>query len=324
MKNRLSIALLVTASTFVPLAAVYAQGGYPTRPVRIVIPYAPGGGTDILARFISPRMGAELGQQVVIDNRPGGNSIIGTQIVARAAPDGYTTGMIDISFTINQALFPKLPYDAVKDFAPITLMASSPLVLMVHPSVDAKSVKELIALAKAKPGVLTYSSPGTGGAGHIAFEQFAHVAGVKVTHIPYKGAAPASADLIAGQVQMAMIAPSVLMQQIKAGRVRALAVTGARRIAALPDVPAMAELGLPGVDSGTYWGAIAPAGTSRAIITQLNAQIVKHLQAADLRDRLNDLNMDLVCNKPEEFGVFIQAEVAKFRKIIQEAGIKIE
>ena len=322
MNTRAPLVLLTAA--LVSAAGAHAQANYPTRPIRIVIPYAPGGGTDILARFISPRMGQELGQQVVIDNRPGGNSIIGTQIVARAAADGYTIGMIDISFTINQALFPKLPYDAVKDFAPITLMASSPLVLMVHPSVEAKSVKELIALAKARPGALTYSSPGTGGAGHIAFEQFAHVAGVKLTHIPYKGAAPASADLIAGQVQMAMIAPSVLMQQIKAGRVRALAGTGARRIGALPDVPALAEVGLAGVDTGTYWGAIAPAGMPLSIVTRLNQQIVKHLHASDLRDRLSDLNMDLVCNKPEEFGGFIQSEVAKFRKIIHDAGIKIE
>jgi len=318
---KLSLVMLVPAL----LLAIGADAqNYPTRPIRVVIPYAPGGGTDILGRFISPRMGQELGQQVVIDNRPGGNSIIGTQIVARAVPDGYTIGMIDVSFTINQALFPKLPYDAVKDFAPVTLMASSPLALLVHPSVEAKSVKELIALAKAKPGALTYSSPGIGGAGHIAFEQFAHVAGVKLTHVPYKGAAPASADLIAGQVQMAMIAPSVLMQQIKAGRVRALAVTGARRIATLPDVPALAEAGLAGVDTGTYWGAIAPAGTPRPIVTQLNEQIVKHLHAPDLRDRLNDLNMDLVCNKPAEFGAFIQTEVTKFGKIIQDAGIKTE
>ena len=320
MKTRHSAMLLALAFT---AAAGQAQD-YPTRPVRVIVPYAPGGGSDILARMLAPRAAADLGQQFVVDNRAGGNSMIGTGLIAKSTPDGYTIGMIDTAFTINPGLFAKMPYDATRDFAPVTLVASSPLILVVHPSVAAQSAKELVALAKAKPGQVTFGSAGNGTAIHLALEQFRLVAGVELVHVPYKGGGPLVADLVAGQVNMTIGTPASLLQFIRANRARALATTAKKRLVQLPDVPTFTEVGMPGVDAGPYWGLVAPAGTPAAVVQRLNAVMVKHIRAPDLRERMAELSFDPVGNAPEEFVAFVRGDLARWGKIIKDSGAKAE
>ena len=310
----------------VPLVPAAAQSGtpWPQRPIRMIVTYAPGGGSDILARFLAPRATADLGQQIVVDNRPGGNATIGSAIIARAAPDGYTIGMIDTALTINPGLLPKVPYDAEKDFAPVTLVAASPLLLVTHVSVPVTTVGELVALAKAKPKQLNFSSAGNGTAIHLALEQFRLVAGIDTIHIPYKGGGPSVADLIAGQVNYTVATPATIIQHVKGGRARALAVTSPKRLAALPDVPTIAEAGYPGVDANPYWGVVAPAGTPKAVVDRLHAVFVKHLTAPDLRTRLVELDFVVVANTPAEFGQFVKSEIPKWSKVIKASGAKVD
>jgi tripartite-type tricarboxylate transporter receptor subunit TctC len=325
LARRCSIASSVMLLGLVATAPALAQSAasYPQRPIRVVVPYAPGGGSDILARFLAPRMAAEFGQQIVIDNRPGGSAMIGTQIMARAAPDGYTLGVIDSAFMINPALYKKMAYEA-KDFAPITLFASSPLLLVVHPSVPAASTKELIALAKSRPGKITFSSAGNGTAIHLALEQFRLAAGIDTIHVPYKGGGPSVAELVAGQVAYSLASPASIASFVKANRLRLLATTAPKRLANFPDVPLLSEQGLAAVNTNPCWGMVAPAGTAPEIIKRLHAVIVRHLNAPDLKPKLTELDFEVVANTPEEFSAFIRAEIPKFGKLVRDAGIRVE
>ena len=297
---------------------------YPSRSVRVIVPYAPGGGSDILGRLLAAKISDDFGQQFVIDNRAGGNATIGTQMLARAAPDGYTLGVLDTALTINPGLFAKLPYDAIKDFAPITLIASSPLILVVHPSVPVKTAKELIALAKAQPGQLTFSSAGGGTASHLSQELFKSITRINVIHVPYKGAGPAMTALLAGEVAMSFSLPAAIPPHVKAGRARALAITGAKRFPGFPDIPTLNETSVEGVEADPYWGMFAPAGTPQPIINRLHEVFVKHINAQDMSKRLIDMAFVTVANTPAEFGAYLRADLVKWGKVIKEAGVQVQ
>ena len=315
-------------SVFVFMNGIHASNGiaqsYPTRTVRVIVPYAPGGGSDILGRMLGAKVSEELGQPFVIDSRPGGNATIGTQMMARAAPDGYTIGVIDSAFTTNPALFTNLPYDALKDFAPITIMASSPYILLAHPSLPVKTVKELVALAKSRPGQLPFGHAGSGTGAHLSLELFRFITGIDVIQVPYKGAGPAVTGLLIGEVTIFFGLPAAMTQHVKAGKARALAVTAAKRYPGLPDVPTLVEAGIQGVDANPFWGMVAPAGTPAAIIDRLHAMYTKHLNAQDMRQRLIDMAFVPVANTPAEFGAFLRADVARWGKVIKDVGIQAQ
>ena len=298
--------------------------GYPAKPIRLIIPFAPGGGTDITARAIALKLTDLWGQTVVPDNRPGANGTIGVDIATKSAPDGYTLTMISSSHSVNVSLYKKLPYDLVRDLAPITQATSQPYALVIHPSVPAKSVKELIALAKAKPGTLNYGSSGTGGLSHLSGALLCSLAHINLTHIPDKGGAPAMTDVIGGQIQMLF---STILQShahIKAGRLRALAVTTAKRSAGAPDLPTMQEAGVPGYEVAGWYGVLAPAKTPQPIIEKLNREIVRILHSPEMAERLEADGSEPVGNTPQQFGAHIRAEIAKWKKVVAEAGIKAE
>jgi tripartite-type tricarboxylate transporter receptor subunit TctC len=301
-----------------------AAQDYPTKPIRLIVPFAPSGGTDLTARAIAAKLTESWGQTVVADNRPGANGTIAVELAVKSAPDGYTLTMISSSHSVNSTLYPKLPYDLVRDLAPITQATSQPYALVVHPSVPAKSVKELIALAKAKPGGLNYGSSGTGGFSHLAGALLASSAGIELVHVPYKGGAPALTDVISGQIQMLF---STLLQsqaQIKAGRLRALAVTTAKRTPAAPELPTMIEAGVPGYVVTGWYGILAPAKTPAPIIAKLNGEIVRILHLPEVKERLAADGSEPVGNTPQEFGAHIASEIAKWRKVVQAAGIKVD
>ena len=301
-----------------------AQGpAYPVKPVRLVVPSSPGGGTDILARVLAQKMSESLGQQFVVENRPGAGQVIGIEAVARAAPDGYTLLMAASAIVINEVIYAKPPYATLRDFAPVTLAASLPNILVVHPALPVKSVRELIALAKTRPGQLNYSSAGSGTSPHLSMELFRLMAGITLTHIPYKGTGPATVDLIAGQVQLSM--PNVLtaLPQIKGGKLRPLGVTSARRATGLPDIPAIAET-LPGYEAIQWYGLLAPAGTPREIVARAQAEIARILLLPEMKERLAADGADAVGNRPEEFAAYIRAELAKWGKVVKTGGIKLE
>jgi len=303
----------------------FAQGtAYPAKPVRIVVPSSPGGGTDILARLLAQKLTENLGQQFVVENRPGAGQIIGIEAVARSAPDGYTLLMAASAIVINEVLYKKPPYDTLRDFAPITLGASLPNILVVHPALPAKSVRELIALAKARPGMLNYSSAGNGTSPHLSMELFRIMSGITLTHIPYKGTGPATVDLVAGQVQLSM--PNVLtaLPQIKGGKLRALGVTSAKRASGLPDIPAIAEAGVPGYEAIQWYGLLAPAGTSRDVVNKLQSETAKILVLQEVKERLAADGADAVGNRPQEFAAYIKAEIDKWSKVVKAGGIILE
>jgi tripartite-type tricarboxylate transporter receptor subunit TctC len=316
-----SVARLVLLALVVATGAAHAQG-YPVRPIRLVVPYAPGGGTDILARLIVPKLSEALGQQVVVDNRPGASGNIGYDIAAKAAPDGYVLTMVDTSYMTNPSLYAKLPFDFDKDLVPVSLLASGPVILIVHPSVAADSVGALVALAKAKPGALNFASGGNGSSTHLAGELFKLVAGVDMVHVPYKGTGAAITDLIGGQVSIMFAGISQARAYVETDKARGLAVTGAARAPALPGVPTFAEAGLPGVESSTLWGTMAPAATPRDIVQRLNAELVKAVRAPELQDRLVDLGFQPIRSTPEAFGAILRAETEKWAGVIKQAGIK--
>ena len=297
---------------------------YPARTVRVIAPYAPGGGSDILGRMLGAKVSEELGQQFLVDNRPGGNSTIGTQMIARAAPDGYTLGVIDSALTTNPALFTNLPYDAIKDFAPVTVMASSPFILLAHPSLPVKTPKELVALAKSRPGQLTFGSAGGGTGTHRSMELFRLTTGINVIHVPYKGGGPAVTGLLSGEVTIYFGTPAAMTQHVKAGKARALAITDVKRYPGLPDVPTLEETGIKGVDANPYWGIVAPAGTPAAIIDRLHASFVKQLRAEEMQQRLSGMAFVPVANTPAEFAAFMRSDVARWHKVIKEAGIQAQ
>lgn len=316
-----AILLLLTAA--LGGAAANAQP-FPARPVRIVVALAPGGGTDNLTRIIAPKLGELLGQQFIVENRAGAGGQIGSEYVARAAPDGYTLLNTDTSFASNPSLFAKLPYDSIKDFAPVALLASAPVALIIHPSVPAKSIRELLALAKARPALFNFAMGGFGSATHLAVEQFRAASKIDIVVIPYKGGGPATADVLAGQVVMMFGGPSSLAQHVATGRLRALAVTGTKPIAALPNVPTFIESGMTAVDAGSYWGSLAPAGTPHEILTVLSAAMVKALQLPDVRQRLIALGYEPLGSTPEEFAANLRSEMAKWAKAVKDAGIRVQ
>jgi tripartite-type tricarboxylate transporter receptor subunit TctC len=305
------------------LADAAAAQSYPSKPMRMVVPFAPGGGVDFAARIVGQKLNAALGQPVVADNRAGASGAIGTELVAKAAPDGYTLLLGSAGpLTILPGLSPHLPYDSIRDFAPVTLVSSMPYLLVAHPSLPVKSVSDLIALARAKPGQLNFASPGNGSTTHLANELLKMLAKVDVVHVPYKGVAPALADLLAGQVQFMSGDLSTVLPQVKAGKLRALAVTGERRSPLVPELPTIAESGVPGYAASGWFGVLAPAATPRGIITRLNAVIVKGLMNADTRERLAALGGEIVANTPAEFAAYLRDDLAKWSKLIKAIGLK--
>ncbi len=298
---------------------------YPTRPIRLVVPFAPGGSSDTITRLIGPRLGEQLGHQVVLDNRSGGNGAIGTQIVARAAPDGYTIGLAYIAtLATNPAISRDVGYDPLKDFAAITQLTASANVLAVHPSIAAGSLKELVALAKAKPGQLNYSSGGVGTIGHMSAELLQHAAGVKLNHIPYKGSGQAVIDLVGGQVGIMFSGMAAVAGHAKAGKLKLLAVTGTTRMGIAPDIPTIAESGYPGFEAVGWFGLLAPARTPRDIISRLNAETIKAANVPEVRDRLTAIGFDVVTSTPEAFARYIASEAVKWRQVAKQMGLKAE
>jgi len=317
-------------ATLFPVAFVLScahaadTGPYPAKPIRLIVPFAPAGSADALARTIQPALSEALGQTLVIDNRPGASSTIGTDMAAKAAPDGYTLVLVTTTHTVNPSLIAKLPFDTVKDFAPVSLVVSQPNILVVHPSVAAKSVKELVAMAKGKPGGMNFASGGNGSSPHLSGELFNIVAGTRITHIPYKGSGPGVTDLLGGHVQMMFAGPLALEQHIKSGRLRPLALADKRRSTILPDVPTMAEAGFPGVETGTWYGILAPARTPPAVVAHVQREIVRILQAADLKTRILNQGVDIVASSPADFEKFIIAEVAKWSRVVKAAGVRAD
>lgn len=319
-----SAAIYSVAAFAIPAAHAADSGAYPSKPIRMIVPFAPAGSADALARTIQIPLSDALGQTLVIDNRPGASATIGTDMTAKAVPDGYTIVMITTTHTVNPSLIAKLPFDTVKDFAPVSLVVSQPNILVVHPSVAAKSVKELVALAKAKPGGMNFASGGNGSSPHLSGELFNIVAGTRITHIPYKGSGPGVTDLLGGHVQMMFAGPLALEQHIKVGRLRPLAVADKKRSSILPDVPTMTEAGFAGVETGTWYGILAPARTPPAISAHLHRAIVRMLEQPDVKARILNQGVDIVGSSPGEFEKFIIAEVAKWSRVVKQAGVRAD
>lgn len=301
-----------------------AQQGYPSRPIRFIVPYPPGGSTDILARVIGQNMSARWGQQVVIDNRSGAGGIVGTEIAATAPPDGHTIIMVTSSHATLPSLYKKMPYDTLKDFAPVTLVSSTPYILVAHPKLGVKSVKELISLLKSKPGQFNYASSSSGGMGHIAGELFKSMAAVDMVHVPYKGSGAAIPDVLGGHVPLMFDNILSVLPHVKSGRLIALAVSTARRSPVVPELPTVAESGLPGFDVGIWFGVLAPANTPAKIVTALNSEIVRILQTPDMRERLSSQGAEPIGGTPKQFAEHIKAEMVKWGKVIRDAGIRID
>ena len=316
------IARIAIPAALIAVVLPAPAADYPTKPIRLVVGFAPGGGTDTTARAIGSKLADLLGQQIIIDNRAGAAGNIATEIVAKAVPDGYTILMGTIAaLAINPSLYTtKLPFDSIKDFAPIIQAVDSTNILSLHPSVPASSVKELIALAKAKS--LNYGSSGVGGTGHLAGELFNTMAGVKMVHIPYKGGGPAMIELVGGQVQLVFATAASAVPQIKGGKIKGVAVTTAKRSALMPDLPTISEAGLPGFDANNWYGLLAPAKTPRPIVMRLNTEITKVLALPDVKDFLFNQGLDPAPGTPEQFGAYIKSEMTKWAKVVKDSGAK--
>jgi tripartite-type tricarboxylate transporter receptor subunit TctC len=301
-----------------------AGQAYPAKALRIVVPLAAGGPGDVLTRAIAQKLAEQIGQAVVIDNRPGANTNIGTEVVAKAPADGYTLLSTSNPLTTNPSLYPALPFDPLRDFAPISLIAINPLLLVVHPSLPVKTAKDLIALAKAKPTQLHYGSAGNGSALHLAGEMFNSLARVKLVHVPYKGVTGAFNDLLGGQISIMFPGTPIALPQAQAGKLRALGTTGAKRMPAAPEIPTVSESGLPGYELLVWIGVLAPAGTPAAAINRLHSEISKIVQLQDIRERWAALGAEPAHNTPEQFAAFLKADVVKWAKVVREAGVKID
>lgn len=318
--TRLALATLAVVAT-----TAFAQDKWPSKPATYVVPFPAGGTTDVLGRIIGQKLGPALGQTVVIENKPGAGGNIGSEFVAKAAPDGYTIGGGTVSsHAINPSLYPKMPYDAVKDFVPITLIGTNPLVLIVPANSKIQNVQELVAAAKAKPGTVTFASAGNGTSQHLSIESLKGAAGVNVIHVPYKGSGPAIADVMGGQVDAMFDTTVVAAPQIKAGKVRALAVTSAKRLKGFESIPTMQEAGVPGYEVTSWQGIFAPAGTPPAVVERLNAEIVKILKTPEMNERLEQLGMEPSANSAAEFAAFQKAEIAKWAKVVKDNNVRIE
>jgi tripartite-type tricarboxylate transporter receptor subunit TctC len=324
---RLSVALTLASCASAHAASSDKQAAqtYPTKPIRFVVPFAPGGSTDTLARVLGQKLAEGLGQQVVIDNRTGANGNIGMEIVANAPPDGHTIVLGYIAnVAIGPSLYEKLPFDPVKDYEPVTLIATSPNVLVAHPSIKATNMKELIALAKAQPGKLNYASASVASVGHLTGELINQLAGINMTHIAYKGSGQAVTDLLGGHVQLMYSGFSSTLLHIKSGKLRAIAQTGAKRSPALPDVPTIAESGFPGFEATAWYGVHAPARTPKAIVARLNSEFVKALKLPDVRERLSSLGFEISGSTPEFYGNYIKSEIKKWAKVVKASGARPE
>ena len=320
LKTR-TAAMLACAALATP---AFAQPAYPSKPVRIISIFAPGGGNDVICRLVAQQLTERLKQQVIVENRVGANGIVGTEAVARAAPDGYTFTLIPSGHTVNASMYKKLPFDSLKDFTPITLAGSGPLVLAVHPSLPLKNVRDLIALAKSRPGQLTYVSSGIGASGHLAGALFDTMTGTKMEHIPYKGMSLAVSDLMGGQVSMTFGTSLSVIPHVRTGRLRALAVTGAQRSPALPGLPTIAESGVPGYEAGLWYGFVGPARMPPEIVQRLNAEIVAILAQPDTREKLASQGLDARSSTPEEFARIIASDIVRWAAVVQKLGLQAE
>jgi tripartite-type tricarboxylate transporter receptor subunit TctC len=304
-------------------AGAFAQG-YPAKAVRVIVPYAPGGGSDVISRILAQRMAENLGRQFVIDNRAGANGIIGTEMAAQAPADGYTLLYVSSPHAVNPSLYRKLPFDTLKDLAPISEIASSPSILVVHPSLPARTVRELVALGKARPGQVDYASGGSGGSPHLATELFKKMAGINLTHVPYRGAGPALTDVLAGQVQVMFANSAPALPHIQAGRLRALGISSTKRSAVAPEIPTIAESGVPGYEAVTIFGLLTPANTPRAIIDLLNAAVHKAMRTPEVGESMKTLGADVVLTTPEEFGRVIEAEIKRWGELVRALKLQVE
>ena len=323
---RVNKTLLCIALAF-GVAEVHAQSdtNYPSKPIRMIVPSAPGSGPDIMARAIGQKLTEALGQAIVIDDKPGAGGIIGSEAAAKAPPDGYTLIMSNAgAHTVNPGLYAKLPYDPVKDFAPVTLVALAPNILIVHPTLPVRNVKDLIALATAKPGELTFGSGGNGSTAHLSGEMFKPMAGINIVHIPFKGSPAAVIGVIAGQIALAIPNIPPALPHVRSGKLKALAVTTAKRAAGVPDLPTVAEAGLPGYEATAWFGVLAPAATPPQIIARLNAAIVKIAHAREMQERLTAEGADAVGNTPEQFAQIIKSDIAKWAKVIKASGARAD
>jgi tripartite-type tricarboxylate transporter receptor subunit TctC len=320
-----SLVRVILFGLFAAMPLLATGQTYPSKPVRLVVPFPAGGTTDLLARAMAQKLSEALGQQFVVDNRPGAGGNIGSDIVAKSAPDGYTLLMGTVgTHAINVSLYAKMPYDAVKDFVPIVLVAGVPNVLVVHPALPVKTVADLIKLAKDQPGSINFASSGNGTSIHLSGELFKSLTGVQMAHVPYKGSAPALTDLIGGQVQIMFDNLPSALPQIKAGKLRAIAVTSTKRAPALPDLPTIAESGVPGFEASSWFGMLAPAGTPRGIVLRINAEVNKALQAGDMKEKLLAQGAEAVGNSPEFFVDYIRSETVKWAKVVKDSGAKVD
>lgn len=318
-------ALVIAGALMTALASAHAQApNWSSKPIRLVVPFSAGGTTDIVARLIGQRLGPALGTQVVIDNKPGANGIMGSEVVAKAPPDAHTLVIVAPGHASNVTLYKKLPYDTLADFEPIILLLTQPSMLVVHPSVKATTTADLLKLAKASPGGVTYASGGNGSSQHLAAAMFADMAGVTLTHVPYRGSAPAEADLLGGQVNVMFASMVSVLPQVKSGRLRALAVSSDKRSAAAPDLPTVAEAGVPGYAAVAWAGLLAPKGTSPQAIAQLNAEITRIMNEPEVKERLAGLGADFSPNSPKDFDQFIRAEITRWGDVIRRANLKVD
>lgn len=305
------------------LSADAAQS-FPNRPVRFIVTFPPGALNDLIARTLAPRLTDLWGRQVVVDNRPGGGTLIGTELGARAPADGHTLLLAAISHAINPGVYAKLPYDSVRDFSPVSHIASSPYILVLHPAVAAKSVRDFVALAKGKPGTLSYGTTGTGGSSHLMGVMLNMMAGIDTIHVPYKGLAPALTDLISGQIHYSFGSWSTVGPHIKSGRLRGIAVTSTKRVPTTPDLPSIAEAGYPHYEAIPWWGILVPAATPRPIVARINVDVVKALQAPDVRERFVAQGLEIVGSTPDQFGALLNSEMRRWAAVVRQAGIKPE
>jgi len=319
--NLLRSAIALVAAALFSAGASFAQQ-YPSKPVRLIVPFAPGGPADIQARLIGPKLTEAWGQTVVVENRAGGNTIIATELTARADPDGHVVQVVSAGFAINTSLYAKLPYDSVRDFAPVSQLTSGPAIVVVHPSLPARSVKELTQLARSRPGQLTYASAGL--PSQLAVELYKVITGTNLVHIPYKGQAPAMVDLIAGHVQVSFPTMLGTLGHVKSGRLRALATTGAKRSLAAPELPTMAEAGVTGYEAANWFGTMVPAKTPPAVVAKLSQDIARVLRLPDVRERLLSQGIEPVSSTPEEFSAYIRSEMTKWAKVVKASGAKAE
>jgi tripartite-type tricarboxylate transporter receptor subunit TctC len=329
MQQMLSkVTWLTTAALLAVAASAAAQkpaadAEYPARPVRLIVPFAPGGGTDIIARLVGQEIGQNWGQPVVVDNRGGSGGIIGTQLASKASPDGYTMVLCSLALSYSPALYSKLPFDPLKDFQPITMVATQPFAYVVVPGLGVNSMKELIALARSRPGEIRYGSGGAGGSSHLGTELLRTMTGIELVHVPYKGTGPALTAMLGGEIHMQLIGISSVVPHLKAGRMRALAVSGAKRSSAAPDIPTVAET-VPGYAFDVWYGMLFPAATPRPIIARVNAEINRALKSPALTQRFATLGLEAAGGTPEQFAATLRSEIAKWRKVVKAANIRVE